>query len=155
MATKPFDALEIVESLENVTEDDVVESALAVLANVVRGTPVGDPKIWQNPASAPEGYVGGHARRNWHVSLSSPVNTVKGSAGAGPGKGAATSEAITAGTSKAERFTAQKARIIIQNNVPYIVPLNNGHSTQAPKNFVAKAVQAGLTVNQNRREPLP
>jgi len=155
MATKPFDALEIVESLENVTADDVVETALAVLANVVRGTPVGDPKIWQFPERAPEGYVGGHARRNWHVSLASPVNTVKGAEGAGPGKASATSEAITGGTNKAEQFTPEKRRIIIQNNVPYIQPLNNGHSTQAPKNFVAKAVQAGLTVNQNRREPLP
>ena len=31
--------------------------------------------------------------------------------------------------------------IIIYNNVEYIIPLNEGHSTQAPKRFVQRAVE--------------
>ena len=30
---------------------------------------------------------------------------------------------------------------IVENNVPYIVNLNDGHSTQAPANFVEQVVQ--------------
>lgn len=155
MATKPFDAVEIIESLENVTEDDVIEIALAALSNVVRATPVGNPTLWQNPGSAPPGYVGGHARRNWNVSLTSPKGGVVGSPGAGGGEGAATSEAIGTGRAAIERFKIPNRRIIIQNNVPYIVPLNNGHSTQAPANFVAKAVQAARTVGATGKKDVP
>jgi hypothetical protein len=125
-----------------------------VLAAVVQATPVGDPKIWQNPV-APAGYVGGHARRNWAVSTTRPVDTVKGNPGKGGGKGRATQQAISAGTKKIESYKVATRRIIIQNNVPYIVPLNNGHSTQAPINFVQTAVMAGRNVGRNDRKELP
>lgn len=158
MARKPFDAVEIIESLENVTEDDVIEIALAALSNVVRATPVGNPTLWQNPGSAPPGYVGGHARRNWLVSLSSPLSGGSGGtgiAGRGPGAEGATSQAIKQGTGRIKNFKVKDQRIIIQNNVPYIVPLNNGHSTQAPANFVATAVQAARTVGVSGRKDVP
>ena len=121
---------------------------------MVRGTPVGDPKIWQTP-SKPQGYAGGHARRNWNVSIGVPADVVRGTAGSGPGAGGATSEAISDGERIIDRFDVNKRRIIIQNNVPYIVPLNMGHSTQAPVNFVEKAVQAGRTKDINERKDLP
>ncbi len=158
MATKPFDAVEIIESLENVTEADVIEIALAALSNVVRATPVGNPTLWQNPGSAPPGYVGGHARRNWLVSLSSPLSGGSGGRGIpgrGPGAEAAESETIKTGTGRIKNFKAKDNRIIIQNGVPYIVPLNNGHSTQAPANFVAKAVQAARTVGATGKQDVP
>lgn len=155
MAQKPFDGTEIIRSLNTELASDVIEAGLAALANVVRATPVGNPTLWQNPGSAPPGYVGGHARRNWNVSLTSPKDTVKGSPGDGGGEGAATSDAINSGRSTIERFKIPDRRIIIQNNVPYITRLNAGHSTQAPANFAEKAVQAATRVGAGGRKDLP
>lgn len=151
MARKEYNALEIIEDLSGILEDDIQETALAVLTTVVQATPVGDPKLWQNPV-APAGYVGGHARRNWLVSVARAVDGTTGIEGKGSGKGAATSEAIGEGTKRIEGYDHNDRRIIIQNNVPYIVPLNNGHSTQAPVNFVQKAIQAGRNVDRNDRQ---
>lgn len=151
---KKFDALEIVQSLNTEVEEDVQKTALAVLRNVVIATPVGDPTLWQIPI-APPGYVGGHARRNWNVSIGSPKDEVKGIAGKGPGKAGAQQEAIAEGSSEINKFNIARRRIIIQNNVPYIVRLNNGHSTQMPANFVQKAVMAGHNVDRNTRKDLP
>lgn len=154
MAQKDFDALEIINSIGSESEIDIIKAALVTLQAVVVSTPVGDPTLWQFP-SAPPGYVGGHARRNWNVSIGSFSDEVKGSAGAGLGAGGASGEAIAQGRDRIQRFTIEKRRIIIQNNVPYIVPLNNGHSTQAPKNFVQAAVMAGTNSGRNDRKELP
>lgn len=48
-------------------------------------------------------------------------------------------------------------RIVISNNLPYIVPLNDGHSTQAPAGFVQSVVREVLAnlkaqVDRIRRE---
>lgn len=153
-AQKPFDADEIIESLAGETIEEVQKVALAVLSAVVVGTPVGDPKLWQYPFKPP-GYVGGHARRNWIVSTRRPVNVIKGRAGKAKGKSAATSTSMNAGKRKIDEFKVVSGRIIIQNNVPYIVPLNSGHSTQAPANFVEKAVMVGRNVGRNDRKELP
>ena len=68
MAQKPYDPKEITIQLERELLDDVGETAFAVLRNLIFGSPVGNPTLWQNP-SAPPGYVGGHFRRNWIVSI--------------------------------------------------------------------------------------
>ena len=154
MAKKEFDALEIIESLTDEIEIDVRKTGLAVLRTVVQATPVGNPTLWQS-RSAPKGYVGGHARRNWAVSTARPIDGVRGKAGKGGGAGKASNQAISQGTKRIESYTVQATRIIIQNNVPDIVPLNNGHSTQAPPNFVQKAVMAGRNVDRNSRKELP
>ncbi len=150
---KKFDASEISNQLRISVGDDIEEIGLAVLSNVVRATPVGNPTRWQNPQSAPPGYVGGHARRNWLVTTLRPGSSVKGVPGKGPGE-AATQEAIAEGAGKIERAKTSLRRIYIQNAVPYIGRLNNGHSTAAPKNFVEKAVQAANQVARGR-EDLP
>lgn len=151
---KEYDAQEIVRSLNTEVAEDVQATALAVLRNVVIGTPVGNPTLWQIPI-APPGYVGGHARRNWNVSIGTPSDEVKGVAGKGPGEAGAGQEAIADGSRQIASFNIARRRIIVQNNVPYIVPLNNGHSTQAPVNFVQKAVMAGHNVNRNSRKDVP
>lgn len=151
---KKFDALEIIESLTNEAEIDIQKTALAVLRNVVKATPVGDPTLWQYPV-APPGYVGGHARRNWAVSTAKPIDQLKGRPGKGGGAGAAAQSAINEGTRRINSYSVQSKRIYIQNNVPYIVRLNNGHSTQMPANFVQTAVQAGRNVGRNDRKELP
>ena len=154
MAEKPFDCDEISGALRVAVGDDIEETALAILSNVVRATPVGDPKLWRNPNSAPEGYVGGHARRNWLVTTLRPGNTVKGVEGRGGGEAAATSEAIREGEDKIEAAKTSLRRVYIQNNVPYIRRLNDGHSQQAGKNFVEKAIQAARALEDDGQEVL-
>ena len=149
-----FNASELIASLGDGIEQDIQETALASLRNVVQASPVGDPDTWQNPDGAPPGYVGGHMRRNWVVSLDAFSNVIRGTEGKGGGKAAATSEAINQGSRRIEQSTKRTRRIILQNNVPYANRLNNGWSEQAPVNFVEMAVAAAVNVGRNERRPV-
>lgn len=90
----------------------------------------------------------GRARSNWIVSVSSPVNEsiqpYKPGLGLGVGEvanaSAATDQALAA---LAGRRNGQD--IYIQNNLVYIERLNQGHSQQAPANFVQTAVKNAVT----------
>lgn len=162
MAEKPFDPVEIIESVAGESAAYIRRMAVAILQTVVTATPVGDPTLWQSHPNKPPGYVGGHARRNWAVSLGSPLSGSRGMPGRGPGEGAATSQAIKTGKNRIKEFrnTGSAAgqdvsRLIIQNNVPYITRLNAGHSAQAPANFVEQAVMVGSNVGRNDRKDLP
>jgi len=155
MASKPFDAVEIVQSITNETDEDVQRVAFAILQAVITGTPVGDPTLWQSHPNTPPGYVGGHARRNWIVSLGESVDNINGTPGRGGGAAGSKSEAESNGKRVIPQYDVNRRRLIIQNNVPYIVPLNSGHSTQAPANFVEAAVMVGNNVGRNERKDLP
>ncbi|QBX41435.1 hypothetical protein E4T63_12905 [Pseudomonas fluorescens] len=82
---------------------------------------------------APKGYVGGRFRANWHISLgvveSVTFDEVDPS-------GAETTAALVAAMSD---FTAGQMAYII-NNLPYAIPLEFGHSTQAPSGMVRVTV---------------
>jgi hypothetical protein len=113
--------------------------AIAIVQPLVMATPVGNVVLWnaESRHSAPQGYVGGRARGNWHVSVGgsdSRVIEAPDSGGAGT---------ISAANSAIEASTPREP-IYINNNLPYIVPLNQGHSKQAPVAFVETAVQHGL-----------
>jgi hypothetical protein len=110
--------------------------ALEILRQVIFGTPVGNKEIWLEPGKARVGYVGGRARANWFVGI-----------GIAP---AGTTEAIDAGGGQALQAGADLIRtstpgldIHLTNNLPYIVPLNQGHSHQAPAGFIERAIQIG------------
>lgn len=90
----------------------------------------------------------GTARSNWFVSLGAPADGTrkafapypKGSqgGGAGVGENANASRALEAGAAKlAQRKPGQS--IYVTNNLPYITRLDEGHSAQAPANFVKRA----------------
>lgn len=78
---------------------------------------------------AGKGYVGGRFRGNWQFSIESPatgeLDTID------PG-GAATIDALIAGV---QSLTAGQTAYIV-NNLPYAIPLEYGHSTQAPEGMV-------------------
>lgn len=154
MASRKFNVTEIIASINNEVAIDIQRVAVAILSAVVVTTPVGNPTRWKFPKSAPKGYVGGHARRNWSVSIGTPSTGVRGTAGSGPGN-AATREAVGQGRAKIATFRKNNTRIIIQNNVPYITRLNDGHSTAAPRNFVQAAVMVGRRKGANSRKVLP
>jgi hypothetical protein len=101
--------------------------------SLVEKTPVGNPDLWQNPDNKPDGYVGGHARANWSHSIGVLVIQefdVVDATGNASNERIASSLPINAGG---------KVHYI-QNSVPYIEALEEGHSSQAPNGFV------GLTV---------
>lgn len=71
----------------------------------------------------------GRARGNWQVSIGAPRD---GETGVNDRGG---NSAIASGS---QAIAAQRGfqTIVIQNNVPYIELLNDGHSAQAPKGYV-------------------
>jgi hypothetical protein len=109
--------------------------ALAVDQTVVLATPVDT----------------GRARSNWLVSLGEAVDAVRVPyaplpAGKDIGKLSETGNAQAAmeqGRGVIAQAKAEQA-IHITNNLPYIEPLNEGHSAQAPAQFVESAIQAGV-----------
>lgn len=101
------------------------------LTAIVQATPVGNPTRWKR--KAPKGYVGGQARRNWQVTIGTPSRTIL--AGVDPdGK-------ATEGYAAIGRITSPSA-VWIANPLPYMQPLENGWSKQAPTGMVANAVAA-------------
>ncbi|MGX1186671.1 hypothetical protein AB7M29_004350 [Pseudomonas sp. F-14 TE3623] len=78
---------------------------------------------------APQGYVGGRFRANWHLSIDVVENVTFDEVDPG---GQATIAALVSAVSD---FTAGQTAYLI-NNLPYAIPLEFGHSTQAPGGMV-------------------
>jgi hypothetical protein len=96
--------------------------------SLVDKTPVGDAEYWAHPA--PPGYVGGHARANW--SHSEGAHSVKEFDGVDK-----TGESSNARIAASVPTRAAGKVHFIQNSVPYIERLEDGHSRQAPNGMVA------------------
>ncbi|MEE9367039.1 MAG: hypothetical protein V3W44_10155 [Dehalococcoidales bacterium] len=127
------------EDIDLAVEEVIAKISFAVFSAVTLATPVGDPRLWQNPENAPPGYVGGRARGNWQIGIGADPE------GEGDDPPDPTGSRVL-DTARAElagyEFGTEK--IFIVNNVPYIGPLNNGSSAQAPAGFVEKATQAAV-----------
>lgn len=111
--------------------------AIAIVQPLVMSTPVGNSALWADPRPPYPGYVGGRARGNWHVTVGAGDEKTTNDVDAGGGR------TIAAARESIEQSTPRQS-IYIQNNLPYIVPLNDGHSRQAPAGFVENAVEAGI-----------
>ena len=136
---KPFNPNEIFIALEGELAEDIGETAFAILRNLIIRSPVGDPTTWQNPEGAPPGYVGGHFRRNWLISVRAADSSTT------VGAGASAAVPLAEGRAKIIAFKASRAlRIIIQNNVPYANRLALGHSTQAEFGWVDQEIDLAL-----------
>lgn len=91
----------------------VVRAAgMELLKRVIEKSPVGDPSMWKNPESAPEGYVGGRFKANWNVAIGSIDHGIS----APPDKSGAS--AISRGTGIAMSFP-MGAVVFITNSMPY------------------------------------
>ena len=149
MARKPYDAREISIRLELELLQDFGETALAIARNLIFGSPVGNPDLWQFPDSAPPGYVGGHFRRNWIVSI--------GGFNEAEIEGVDQAGAATFANAKQEVRRLQNRKkfgpnLVIQNNVPYANRLAQGHSTQAEAGWVDDEITAGLTLPGGQKD---
>lgn len=114
----------------------VRQVAAVALQAVVMATPVGNIALWNEHSrrTARPGYVGGRARANWFVGIgAADSGTVDGEDSGG-------GSTISAGMDIIAGATQDGQEIHITNSLPYIVPLNDGHSHQAPIGFVEAAV---------------
>lgn len=88
-----------------------------------------DQNFYVNGLVSGQGYVGGRFRGNWQFSIDSPateeLDRIDPSG----------SEAITALITQVQALTIGQTAYIV-NNLPYAIPLEYGHSTQAPAGMV-------------------
>ena len=106
----------------------VRKTVLDIGTRLVNRTPVGDATYWKS--KPPPGYTGGHARANWSHSVGARVvqefDVIDPS-------GAASNSRIQ----KSVPVRAGGKVHYVQNSVPYIQALENGHSRQAPAGMAA------------------
>lgn len=98
---------------------------------LVNRTPVGDASYWKS--KPPPGYAGGHARANWSHS-EGELNTKEFKAIDG---GAPEANISIRRISRTLKKNAAGKVHFVQNSVPYIQALEDGHSRQAPAGMVA------------------
>lgn len=110
-------------------------------AEVDRRSPVGNPDIWK-PPGGPPGYVGGHFRANNQYKFGSvPTGEIDGVDPTG-------SNAVS--VAKAGIYSAPAAGVhYIANNVTYSIPIEEGHSTQAPQGVYKLAMMTIVGKLQN------
>ncbi len=98
-----------------------------VSTRLVLKSPVGDPKFWARPA--PPGYVGGRFRANWQYGEGSPNRTTS------ENKDKVGNPTISRLHGSVGNNNLGKVHYIT-NSLPYAIPLENGHSRQAPPGYI-------------------
>lgn len=124
--------------------------SIALLNNIVIRTPVGNPDLWKGDKYGfirpPKGYVGGRLRGNWQVTVGDPpsgeIDTIDPTGQI---------SVMRAQTVISEAHCGPPIYII--NNLPYAIPVEYGHSKQAPEGMVRlAAIEFQNIVNQAARE---
>lgn len=119
----------IIEDLDRFTEKRVVGIGLGVVANLREDTP--RDTSW--------------ARSNWIGSKGSPAPPLPEPRGKpSAGDVAAARAAQAAGELAMASYKLEQGSLFATNNVPYIIPLNNGSSKQAGAGFVERAVERAV-----------
>lgn len=85
----------------------------------------------------------GFARAGWFPSFGVPSDDMPVGE---PGPGAAAAQSIGRAQALIPTWKVGDPPIFITNNVPYIIPLDNGSSAQAPGGMSAQAVLAGQEI---------
>ncbi len=101
--------------------------ALEALSRIVFKTPVGNPELWQRPP--PKNYVGGRARGNWQLTIDTYSDDEAANVDSAGGSTISEGVGHLAGLGFGQV-------VFLTNNVPYIVRLEEGWSTQAPTGMV-------------------
>ena len=119
----------------------VQKISFEVLKGIILKNPVGNKDLWKYPSGKP--YTGGRSRTNWSVSLGAPSGLI---IDATDKSGADT---ISKGTATIGIAEPLKQVIWVENNLPYIEPLENGHSSQAPAGMVELTLHEVQTFMDN------
>lgn len=117
-----------------VQSDAIVARMERELETIVKFITLGiDRRLRRNPRAGGTPVDTGHARANWIPSVSSPHTAiVQGDSAHGAGVAAVLAYRLEAGPAW------------VTNNVPYILVLNDGHSSQAPAGFIERAIDETL-----------
>jgi hypothetical protein len=93
------------------------------------------------------------ALSNWQASFGAPNAPSRPpiSPGLAGSTRASSASAAIAQAQGVFAITPARAPLFISNSLPYIVPLNEGSSSQAPAGFVARAVLVGNSVLRRRK----
>ena len=116
------------EAVIKATQETVKVTAISLFNGVILSSPVGNADLWENPNSAPPGYVGGRFRSNWFLSFDSPSTETTESR-----RGRAASLRKVAGIASLQYSDTY----ILTNNLPYAQRIENGWSSQSPQGVVA------------------
>lgn len=125
----------VVRGLERFAELAIKKVTLDIHANLVSA-----PQQGGTPVDT------GWASSNWVPNIGVPFRNTDGTP-----ENLSTSSRETGVAAVAAQYTLDRGPVFISNNVPYITDLNNGHSRQAPKNFVQRAILRAIAMNQTLR----
>lgn len=130
----------IIADLEEFTRGEIIALGLNINANLRDSPPVGTP------------IDTGWASANWVPSVGEPYNDpdialIKEPTAA---QVAARAELAAKGQNDVFAWKPGDGPIFSTNNVPYILPLNAGHSTQSPRNFVQFAIEKAIRQTYSR-----
>lgn len=128
MGSFALDINKFIQKCGNNADKVVRKTVLDIGKSLVEKTPVGDATYWQSPP--PQGYVGGHARANWsHSEGAQSIQEFDGVDPSGSGSNSRIKASIPVKAAGKVHY--------IQNSVPYIQALEDGHSKQSPNGMVA------------------
>lgn len=132
----------IVADLDRYTQGEVIALALNINANLRSQPPLGTP------------IDTGWASANWLPSIGQP-KIVDGmpsnpKEGPTPGEVAARARMAADGQNDVLSWRLEDGPIFSTNNVPYILPLNDGHSPQSPRGFVQVAIEKAVQQTYSR-----
>lgn len=130
----------IVADLDQFTRGEVIALALNVNANLRDAPPLGTP------------IDTGWASANWVPSVGEPFTDsgVERVRDPTPGMVAARAAEAQKGTNDILSWRNGDGPLFSTNNVPYIQPLNNGHSAQSPRGFVQAAIEKAIQMTYSR-----
>lgn len=130
----------IVAELADYTRGEVVALALNMNANLRSSPPLGTP------------IDTGWASANWVPSVGQPKILNGETAGdkPTPGEVSARAQLAAEGENEVLSWRLEDGPIFSTNSVPYIGPLNAGHSTQSPRGFVQEALEKAVRQTYSR-----
>ena len=120
-------ALAIRRDLDRLAERTVKKITLDITANLIETTPVDS----------------GWARANWIPSVTKPTQETDGTREQAQ-SGSVKTGLQRAGQARVAGYQFPQGAVFIANNVPYILKLNDGTSTQAPSGFIEQAIEKAL-----------
>lgn len=117
---------------EKLTEKQLRAGMFDAANTIILGSPVGNPSTWKNPDSAPDYYRAGSYRSAHRISINKITRDDNG---------------IESQGSTMMRLDGELARfkigetLFMTNPLPYAIPLEYGHSSQAPDGIYRPAVR--------------
>lgn len=125
----------VVASLNGFVEQIIKKIVLDIVAN-----------LQQSPGSGGTPVDTGWASANWVPNIGGPFEGTAGTQAAAK-SGQLSGESASGVARVATTYRLIMGPVHITNNVPYILRLDQGSSSQAPKNFVRRAIVKSLRVD--------